>query len=86
MLPTFRINIYRTAVLVGEIYLGGDSPTLVEDCGFGSGEQGYVRMQCVMAEHQNDPLVAQYIGTAMMKLLTAAGLDMNSLQQATQAK
>jgi len=65
-------------VLVNEVYLGGTVP-LVEDCGFGTGAKGYVRMQCVMAEHQTDPLVAQYIGTAMMKILTSAGLDMSSV-------
>jgi hypothetical protein len=69
--------------LVDDVYLGGE-PSLVEESGFGKGEEGYVLMQCVLAEHQNDPLVAQYIGTAMMKVLTAAGLDMQTLQRAQQ--
>lgn len=65
-------------VLVNEVYLGGE-PSLVSECGFGEGEEGYVYMQCAMAEHQSDPLVAQYIGSAMMKIMTAAGLDMSGM-------
>jgi len=61
-------------VLVNEVYLGG-SPSLVEECGFGSGEEGYVALQCAIAEHQSDPLLAQYMGGAMMRILQAAGLD-----------
>merc|ERR1719296_398321 len=76
-------------VLVHHVYLNnneddnnnGGKPSLVSECGFGEGEKGYVFMQCVMAEHQNDALVAQYIGSAMMRLLQAAGIDMAALQQ-----
>jgi hypothetical protein len=50
-------------ILVNDVYLGGD-PSLVEECGFGKGEKGYALMQIVMAEHQNDPMVGQYIGTS----------------------
>lgn len=74
--------------LVHKVYLGGEAegvPSLVEDCGFGAGAEGYVRMQMTMAEHQNDPLVAQYIGTAMMQILKVAGLDA-SVQQQTEAQ
>lgn len=67
-------------VLVEDVYLGGN-PSLVEDCGFGTGEHAYVRMQSAMAEHQSDPLVAQYVGGGMMKVLQAAGIDINQLQQ-----
>jgi len=67
-------------ILVNMVYLGGD-PSLVEECGFESGEKGYVFMQCIMAEHQNDPLIAQYIGNAMMQVLTSAGLDMTALNK-----
>lgn len=67
-------------VLVNEVYLGGE-PSLVSEFGFGEGEQGYVFMQCAMAEHQSDPLVAQYVGSAMMKIMTAAGLDMGGMQK-----
>jgi len=67
-------------ILVNMVYLGGD-PSLVEKCGFESGEKGYVFMQCIMAEHQNDPLIAQYIGNAMMQVLTSAGLDMTALNK-----
>eukprot|EP00560_Eucampia_antarctica_P007864 CAMPEP_0197824916 /NCGR_PEP_ID=MMETSP1437-20131217/2101_1 /TAXON_ID=49252 ORGANISM="Eucampia antarctica, Strain CCMP1452" /NCGR_SAMPLE_ID=MMETSP1437 /ASSEMBLY_ACC=CAM_ASM_001096 /LENGTH=270 /DNA_ID=CAMNT_0043424723 /DNA_START=170 /DNA_END=982 /DNA_ORIENTATION=+ len=71
-------------VLVNEVYLGKE-PTLVSECGFGKGEKGYVFMQCVMAEHQNDTLVAQYIGSAMMRLLQSAGIDMAAAQRAQTA-
>ena len=77
-------------VLVHHVYLNnnnndnGGKPSLVSECGFGEGEKGYVFMQCVMAEHQNDALVAQYIGSAMMRLLQAAGIDMAALQQQQQ--
>lgn len=71
-------------ILVDKVYCGGE-PSLVSECGFGEGEEGYVYMQCVMAEHQNDPLVAQYIGTAMTKILAAAGFELGALgQQAAQ--
>jgi hypothetical protein len=67
-------------VLVNEVYLGGE-PSLVSEFGFGEGEDAYVYLQCAMAEHQSDPLVAQYVGTAMMKIMTAAGLDMHGNQK-----
>mmetsp|Transcript_8755 Transcript_8755/g.12740 ORF Transcript_8755/g.12740 Transcript_8755/m.12740 type:complete len:373 (-) Transcript_8755:284-1402(-) len=70
-------------VLVNKVYLGptspGSSTTLVSECGFGEGERGYVLLQCAMAEHQADPLCAQYIGAAMMRLLQSAGMDMQSM-------
>jgi hypothetical protein len=70
-LPTVPDKQYDTAqrhgvvqqVLVNEVYLGGE-PSLVEECGFGTGEKGYAQMQMVMAEHQNDPMVGQYIGNS----------------------
>lgn len=65
-------------VLVNQVYLGGE-PSIVSECGFGEGEEGYVFMQCAMAEHQSDPLVAQYVGSAMMKIMTAAGLDLSGM-------
>jgi len=68
-------------ILVNDVYLGGD-PSLVEECGFGKGEKGYALMQIVMAEHQNDPMVGQYIGTSMMRLMASAGIDVGSMQQA----
>jgi len=67
-------------VLVNHVYLGGE-PSLVSECGFGDGEEGYVFMQCAMAEHQSDPLVAQYVGSAMMKIMTSAGLDMSGMHK-----
>ena len=63
-------------VMVSEVYLGGSPKSLVEECGFEAGEEGYVKLQYAMAEYQTDPLVAQYIGAGMMKLLQAAGVEM----------
>lgn len=67
--------------LVHDVYLGGN-PSLVEECGFGTGEKAYVFMQCVMAQHQTDPLVAQYVGTGMMRVLQSAGIDLSQLEAA----
>lgn len=69
--------------LVNDVYLGG-SPSLVEECGFEAGEKGYVFMQCIMSEHQNDPLIGQYVGSAMMQLMKAAGIDMSDIQRAAE--
>ena len=78
-------------VMVADVYLsptssatgGGTAAatTLVEDFGFGPGESGYVRMQCALAEHQGDPLIAQYVGAAILKLLDAAGIDVEAMQK-----
>lgn len=71
--------------LVHDVYLGGN-PTLVQELGFEeNGEKGYVLMQCIMAEHQNDPLVAQYVGAGMMKVLVSAGIDMAEIEAAAKA-
>lgn len=70
-------------IMVYDVYLSG-SPSLVEECGFGKGEEGYVRMQGALADHQTDPLIAQYVGGAMLKLLEAAGIDVRKLQQQQQ--
>lgn len=37
-----------------------------------------------MAEHQGDPLITQYVGAAMVKLLQSAGIDMAALQKQAQ--
>ena len=66
-------------IMVYDVYLAG-KPSLVEECGFGDGEEGYVRMQGSLAEYQNDPLISQYVGGAMLKLLQAAGMDMKNMQ------
>jgi predicted Fe-Mo cluster-binding NifX family protein len=34
-----------------------------------------------LAEHQGDPLITQYVGTAIMQLLQAAGIDMEAMQK-----
>jgi hypothetical protein len=61
--------------LIYKVYFGGSPETLLEECGFALGEEGYVRFQLAMANHQADPLVAQYMGNSMLKLLKAAGLS-----------
>ncbi|KAL3783691.1 hypothetical protein HJC23_000100 [Cyclotella cryptica] len=66
-------------IMVYDVYLSG-SPCLVEECGFGKGEEGYVKMQGALADHQSDPLISQYVGGAMLKLLESAGIDMKNWQ------
>lgn len=66
--------------LINHVYLGGE-PSLVSECGFGEGERAYIFMQLVMSEHQADPLVSQYVSTAMVEILKAAGLDPATLQK-----
>ena|ERR1719223_1173022 len=61
--------------LVNDVYLEGN-PSLTEELGFGPGEKGYVLFQYTIAEYQNDPLMAQYIGSAMATLIKSAGIDM----------
>ena len=63
-------------MLISQIYLGGKTSgqSLVEEFGFGPGEQGYVTMQSMMAEHQNDPLISQYVGGSMVKVMEAGGV------------
>mmetsp|Transcript_36008 Transcript_36008/g.77628 ORF Transcript_36008/g.77628 Transcript_36008/m.77628 type:complete len:347 (+) Transcript_36008:58-1098(+) len=70
-------------VMVEDVYLTDKegSVSLVQELGFGEGEEGYIRMQSALAEHQGDPLITQYVGAAMMKLLTSAGIDMEALQK-----
>lgn len=68
-------------VVVNQVYLGG-SPSLVEEIGFGTGPQGYAKMQYVMAYHENDPLCSQYTSSAMIKIWQAAGLDLSQSPQA----
>lgn len=71
--------------LVHDVYLGESPSCLVQELGFENGEKGYVLMQCIMAEHQNDPLVAQYVGAGMMKVLVSAGIDMAEIEAAAKA-
>lgn len=73
-------------VMVDDVYLAGGSSSLVSECGFGEGEDGYVKLQFQLAEHQGDPLISQYVGSAMMKLMEAAGIDLTALQEQAQAQ
>ena len=71
-------------VMVDDVYLAGGSNSLVSEFGFGEGEEGYVKLQFQLAEHQGDPLISQYVGAAMMKLMEAAGIDLGAFQQQQQ--
>ena len=68
-------------IILNDVYMGG-SPNIPEESGFGSGEQGYAKLQCVMADFEGDPLIAQYMAAATARLWEAAGMDMSSLQAA----
>lgn len=65
-------------IIVERVYLGG-GPSLVEETGFGSGAVGYAKLQCALSDHEGDPLMAEYAATAMMKILAAAGIDIDSV-------
>jgi hypothetical protein len=70
-------------ILVNHVYLGvhnDDGLSLVERAGFGTGPVGYAKLQCALSDHEGDPLMADYAASAMMKLLTAAGIDIDSIQ------
>eukprot|EP00588_Corethron_pennatum_P006840 CAMPEP_0194284204 /NCGR_PEP_ID=MMETSP0169-20130528/27002_1 /TAXON_ID=218684 /ORGANISM="Corethron pennatum, Strain L29A3" /LENGTH=334 /DNA_ID=CAMNT_0039029957 /DNA_START=27 /DNA_END=1031 /DNA_ORIENTATION=- len=71
--------------LVKDVYFHGD-PSLLSSLGFEGGEEGYVRLQCALAEHQMDPLIQQYMGVAMQRLLSAAGVDIPGMMNAAAAK
>lgn len=71
-----RQNIVQN-IMVHDIYL---KDNFLVECGFPHGEKGYVLLQCALAEHQRDPLIAQYVGGAMGQALMKAGIDLNSLQ------
>lgn len=52
---------------------------MVEAAGFGTGGVAYAKAQCAMSEHEGDPLIAEYAGSAMVKMWQAAGLDMSAM-------
>jgi hypothetical protein len=66
-------------ILIDEVYLGG-SPSFVEEAGFGAGEIGYVKIQCALADHEGDPLMASYASSSMIKILAAAGVDVDNIK------
>jgi hypothetical protein len=66
-------------ILIDEVYLGG-SPSFVEEAGFGSGEIGYVKIQCALSDHEGDPLMASYASASMIKILEAAGIDVDNIK------
>lgn len=68
------------AILVEKVYLSGTPQSLVEEAGFGPGAVGYAKLQCALSDHEGDPLMADYAASAMMKILSAAGIDIDSIQ------
>ena len=67
-------------IIIDMVYLGGD-PSIVSEAGFGDGETGYAKLMCAMTDHEGDPLIAEYGGRAMMKMLETAGIDPKTIQQ-----
>jgi hypothetical protein len=41
-------------------------------------------MQCTLAEHQDDPLITQYVGSAILRLLQSTDIDTEALQRQVQ--
>ena len=72
-------------VMFNDVYLSGD-PSLVEETGFGAGAQGYAKLQCALTDHEGDPLLAEYATSSMMRLLEAAGIDVNEIAGASVGK
>jgi hypothetical protein len=65
-------------IIVNRVYLGGN-PSIVQEAGLGSDETAYAKLQCAMSDFEGDPLIAQYASSAMVKIWTAAGLDIDSI-------
>jgi len=70
--------------LVRDVYFYG-VPPLISSLGFDEGEEGYIRLQVALAEHQGDPLIQQYMGVAMSRLLSAAGVDISRMMEAAES-
>lgn len=64
-------------VLFHDVYLAGD-PSIVEQIGFGPGAQGYAKLQCALTDHEGDPLLAEYASSAMLRMLKAAGINLQA--------
>jgi hypothetical protein len=41
---------------------------------------GYAKLQCALADHEGDPLIAQYSAAAMVKMFEAAGIELSDIQ------
>jgi hypothetical protein len=65
--------------VIEHVYLGGN-PSIVEEAGLGSGDVGYAKLQCALADHEGDPLIAQYSAAAMVKMFEAAGIELSDIQ------
>lgn len=68
-------------VLIDRVYMSGN-PSLLEEEGFGTGVEGYAKMQCALTDHEGDPLITQYSSSALVKILDAAGIDFNDMMAA----
>jgi hypothetical protein len=60
-------------VMIDMVYLWNGAEVMKE-AGVEPNENGYVKLQLAIADHQNDPLIAQYIGHSMMQIMQVAGL------------
>jgi len=78
ILPT-EVNLKHTKIqelLIDNVYLGSDILNQFDE----NGEKAYVTMQSLMAEHQSDPLISQYVGQAMMNVLQRAGMNEQAIK------
>ena len=72
-------------IIVNTVYLAPDKKTgvsLIQECGYPGGPKGYAMLQCAMTEFEADPLIAQYVSAAMMRIYEAANIDVSSLTAA----
>ena len=70
-------------LLIYDVYMNpteANGQTIVESFGFGKGEGGYVEMQCALVEHQNDPLIAQYVGAGMIRVMESGGITRQAIR------
>jgi hypothetical protein len=85
ILPT-DMNQKHTRIqelLISQVYLApdGGAREILSRFDKTNGHNAYVILQSLMAEHQSDPLISQYVGQAMMNVLEKAGLNMQQIQK-----
>jgi hypothetical protein len=73
-------------IIVNYVYLGG-VPSIVQQVGFADlnatqaeCEAGYAKLQCALTDYEGDPLIGQYVSAAMIKMWSAAGLDLENIE------
>lgn len=70
-------------LLIEMVYFGGMSDkadSLVERFDKEDETRGYIVLQALMALHQSDPLISQYVGGSMMKVFEAGGLSTEDIK------